>query len=139
MSDAQTTWLAVIAIAVALMAVAQVALALIALRAAREMTGTVAELRRDLKPVIDKADRLVDEATRVASLASLQVERVDRLLANTVDRIDETLSIVQSAVIQPVRQGAALMAGLRAALSALRSWQDRGRHSRDDDEALFVG
>ena len=139
MSDAQTTWLAVIAIAVALMAVAQVALALIALRAAREMTATVAELRRDLKPVIDKADRLVDEATRVASLASLQVERVDRLLANTVDRIDETLSIVQSAVIQPVRQGAALMAGLRAALSALRSWQDRGRHSRDDDEALFVG
>jgi ABC-type transporter Mla subunit MlaD len=138
-SDGQTTWLAIIAIAVAVMAVAQIMLALTALRAAREMTATVAELRRDLKPVIDKAHRLVDEATRVTSLASLQVERVDRLLAGTAARIDETLSIVQSAVIRPVRQGAALLAGVRAALSALRSWQDRGRHSREDDEALFVG
>ena len=139
MSDGQTVWLAIIAIAVALMAAAQIMLALTALKAAREMTATVAELRRDLKPVIDKADRLVDEATRVTSLAALQVERVDRLLASTVERIDETLSVVQSAVIRPVRQGAALMAGVRAALSALRSWQDRGRHGRDDDEALFVG
>ena len=139
MSDGQTVWLAVIAIAVAVMAAMQIAMALMALKAARELTATVAELRRDLKPVIDKASRLVDEATRVTSLAALQVERVDRLLANTVERIDETLSVVQSAVIRPVQQGAALMAGLRAALSALRSWQDKGRHSRDDDEALFVG
>ncbi|HEX5215384.1 MAG TPA: hypothetical protein VFV98_07955 [Vicinamibacterales bacterium] len=139
MSDGQTVWLAVIAIAVAVMAVMQVVVALVALKAAREMTLTVAELRRDLKPVIDKTSRLVDEATRVASLASLQVERVDRLLANTVERIDETLSLVQTAVIRPVRQGAALVAGVRAALSALRAWQDKSRHSRDDDEALFVG
>ena len=139
MSDGQTVWLAIIAIAVAVMATMQIALALIALRAAREMTNTVAELRRDLKPVIDKTTRLVDEAQRMTSLATLQVERVDKLLASTVERVDETLSIVQHAVIQPVRHGAAVMAGVRAALAALRSWQDRRTQPRDDDEALFVG
>lgn len=139
MSDGQTVWLAIIAIAVAVMAAMQIVLALIALKAAREMIATVAELRRDIKPVLDKTQRLVDEAQRVTALATLQVERVDRLLASTVERVDETLSIVQHAIIRPVRQGAALMAGVRAALYVFRHWQDKSRPSRDDDEALFVG
>jgi hypothetical protein len=38
-----------------------------------------------------------------------------------------------------VRQGAAAVAAVRAAVDVIRGIRDRRRQAQDDDEALFVG
>ena len=140
MSDWGVVWLAVMAMSLAVMAAMQIWLALIALRVARQMMATTDALRREVKPLIEKTNRLVDEASRATSLAAAQVERVERLLTSTSDRVDETLGVLQGAILQPVRQGAALVTAIRAALSVIRGARDaRSRQARDEEEALFVG
>jgi len=139
-SDWGVVWLAVMAMSLAVMAAMQIWLALIALRVARQMMATTDALRREVKPLIEKTNRLVDEASRATSLAAAQVERVERLLTSTSDRVDETLGVLQGAILQPVRQGAALVTAIRAALSVIRGARDaRSRQARDEEEALFVG
>ena len=137
MSEWPAIWLGVIAIAVAVMASVQVAAALAALKMAKQSAAVLEELRREIKPLVDKAHKVSDEAARVAALASSQMERVDRLLTSTADRIDETITVVQRTLVEPVRHGAAAFAAMRAALAAVRGW--RSGHSRDEEEALFVG
>jgi len=69
----------------------------------------------------------------------VQAERIDQVMESTARRIDETLTVVQESIVGPVRQGAALMAGLRAAMDVFRSGSERRRHGRDDEDALFIG
>ena len=130
--------LVVIAVAVAVMAIVQVGVFVVAARLAQQAAATLAQLQREVRPIIEKANRLSDDAQRVSTLALRQVERVDELVTSTTRRVDDTLSVVQGAIIQPVRQGAAIVAALRAGLAVLRGWQHR-RATRDEDEALFVG
>lgn len=132
-------WLGVIAVSVLVMAVVQIA-ALVRLEGvAKEAAEATRDLRRELTPLIAKAHKVADDAGRVSALALTQMERVDRVLDSTALRIDDTMAVVQQALISPVRQGAAVMAGLKAALAVFRARQDRGRYGRDDEDALFIG
>lgn len=139
MTDWQTTLLAVIAGSVLVMALIQVAVIVAAAKYARQAARAVEELRREVQPLIQKAHRITDDAARVTALAATQVERVDRLLSTTALRIDETIGVVQGAILEPVRQGAAAMAAIRAAFGVFRGWNDRHRSTAEEDEALFVG
>ncbi|MBK9239350.1 MAG: DUF948 domain-containing protein [Acidobacteria bacterium] len=132
-------WLGVIAVAVAVMAILQIAVLLRLSQVAREASEATRDLRRELTPLIAKAHKIADDAGRVSALALTQVERVDQLFESTALRIDETMQTVQDTLIRPVRQGAAVMAGVKAALAVFRARQDRGRYDRDDDDALFIG
>ena len=139
MTDWQPVLFGVMAIALVVMAVVQTLAALVALKLARQTAGMLVELQRDLAPLIEKATKLSDDAARVASLAVVQMERVDRLLVSTAERIDDTIVTVQRSLIEPARHGAAAFAAVRAAMAALRGWRDRGPAARDEEEALFVG
>ena len=132
-------WLGVIAVAVMVMAVAQVAVLIKLAQAAKETSEATRDLRRELTPLIAKVHKIADDATRVSALAVAQMERVDHVLSTTVRNIDHTVAVVQSAIISPVRQGAARMAGVKAAFAVFRARQDRGRYHRDDEDALFIG
>jgi hypothetical protein len=94
------------------------------------------ELRQSLGPLVEKAHRIADDAARVSSLAVAQVERIDSLLATTTTRVDEILQAIKNAVVEPLRQGGALVAVLKAVLSAFRRPR---RSDADDEDPLFVG
>ncbi len=132
-------WLGVIAVAVLVMAAVQVMVGLLVLRATRQASAATESLRRELTPLIAKVHKVADDAGRVSALALTQAERIDQILVATADRVDETLRVVQASLIAPVRQGAAVLAGVRAALAVFRSRQDRKRYGRDDEDALFIG
>jgi hypothetical protein len=139
-TDGQTVWLAIIAISVALMAIVQTLAVVHAARLARQASDTLDSIRRDLQPVIQKIDRVADEAGRITALAAIQVERVDELLSTTVARMDSALSIVQDALVQPLRRGSAILTAVRAGWALFRGWQGRQpRYRREDEDALFVG
>ncbi len=149
MSGWTDVFLGVIALATLATAIMQIAVLLAAGRLARRIERFVDHADQELKPIMGHLNAIGRDASRAASLATAQVERadrvittqverVDRVLATLVDRLGETLDTIQTAVVRPAREGAALLAGLRAALGIIREGGGRPRSRADDEKALFI-
>ena len=135
------TFLAVIASATLVMAVVQVGTILALLRVARQAQQTMTDVHKEIRPLIAKASAVADEASRTAVIATTQAQKIDRLLTDLSQRIDETAGVVQQAIITPAREGLAIVAALKAGLGALRTFKERPRHGRtaDEEDPLFIG
>jgi hypothetical protein len=142
------TFLGVIAAATLLMALIQVGAIVAILRVAKQAQQTIAEVQRDVRPLIEKASvvvakvtTLADEATRTATIATVQAQKIDRLLTDLAVRVDDTAGVVQQAIITPAREGLAIVAALKAGFWALRGFRERPRHGRaaDEEDPLFIG
>lgn len=149
MTEWSGVFLAVIAGATLVMALIQVGAIIAALRVAKQaqgaitsMQGAIASIQSDVQPLIAKAREVADEASRTASLATQQVQKVDKLVTDLTRRIDETSAIVQQAIVTPAREGIAIVAAIKSALGVLRGGGDfrgRTRRTADDEDALFIG
>ena len=134
-------FLGVIAVAMLATAVVQLFVLISAGRIARRLDRLADQVERDLSPLIASLNSIGQDAARAASLATAQVERVDRLFGDASQRLEATLGVIQTAISAPAREGAALMVGVRAALDALRrNMTNRPPRSRsgDDEDALFI-
>jgi predicted PurR-regulated permease PerM len=142
-------FLGIIALATLVMALIQVGAVVVMLRLARQAQQTIASakqtmttVQQDIRPLIAKATIVADEASRTAALATAQAEKIDRLVTDLSVRVDQTAAVVQEAIVTPAREGAAIVAALKAALGALRGYRDlRPRHGRtaDEEDPLFIG
>ena len=133
-------FLGIIAVSVLVMAVLQVGAVLMLARVAKRVLGITEEIQREIKPLAAKVNAIADEAQRAATLASKQIERVDAMVADLSRRVHDTTSAVQSIVTGPLRQGSAVVSGLRAVIAALLTTPPRRAADRDEEEdALFVG
>lgn len=143
MNESATVFLGVMAVSLAVMAAVQVTLTIMGIRAVRKLGAAADDLRAEIRPLMDKVNRIADDASRMSSLATLQVERVDQFLATTASRVDATMGVLQALVSGPMRQSAIFVSALRAAMSAYRAWQDRkprrGQTTEQEDDAWFVG
>jgi ABC-type Fe2+-enterobactin transport system substrate-binding protein len=141
-TDGSEVFLGVIAASTAVMALIQVGtlvgVLIYAARLVRRMESLLKQVQDEIRPVSANLSAVSRDAARAASLAAAQVERADRLFADLAVRVDETVTVVQGAIITPVREGAALMAGFRAAMAALRELRDARRRGVDEDDALFI-
>ena len=135
-------FLGIIAAATLVMAVLQVGAIMYAGLLARRMARLLERLEQELKPLSDSVNAIGRDAARAAALAAAQVERVDQLFTSATDRIEQTAQALQKAATIPAREGAALLAALRAAVGAFREQRQRtsARSGRSDGEdALFIG
>jgi hypothetical protein len=135
-------FLGIIAVAVALMATIQVGAIIVAARLAKRVDRLADRIEQDIRPVFHNLNVMSAEAARAASLAAIQVERADRLFVDFAQRVDRTLDTLQSRVLGPAREGAALLAGLRAALGVFRDRREMGRRRSsavEEEDALFIG
>jgi hypothetical protein len=140
-------WLAIIAMAVVVMAAVQVGAIVAGLRVARRVERLTTEIDTNLKPLIANLTSMSAEASRAATLAAAQVERVDRLFSELVRRVDQTLAVAQQFVAGPARDGMAIVTGIKAALSALRNMREATRRRsaprsvrfEEEEESLFIG
>ena len=133
--------LAVIAAAAAVMAFVQIGAIVLLSRVAGQVRDITSTIQQDLRPLIARANALADEAQKTATLATAQAEKIDRLVTDLARRVDETSVVIQDAILTPAREGMAIVAGLKAALGALRGLRDlRARPARvEDEDALFIG
>ena len=133
--------LGVIAAATAIMALVQIGALIMLARVATQVRDIASTIQQDLRPLIARANAIADEAHKTATLATAQAQKFDRLVTDLTQRVDETSTVIQEAILTPAREGMAIVAGLKAAFGALRSLRDlRGRSSRiDDEDALFIG
>src|SRR5207253_10939084 len=60
------------------------------------------------------ANAIAEEASKTASIATAQAQKIDRLVTDLTRRVDETSLVIQEAVIRPAREGLALVAAVKA-------------------------
>lgn len=102
----------------------------------RVILEDLSAVSRDARRQMEKLDRLTDD---VGDRLRLQVIRADQLLSEALDNVEEAGSTVKETVTGPVREAAAVVRGVKAAiefLSARRNRSERGR-GRVDEE-LFI-
>jgi hypothetical protein len=140
-NDWSGTFLGIIAAATALMALIQIGAIVVLARVATQVRDLMATVQQDIRPLIGRANAIADEAHKTASLATVQAQKIDRLVTDLTLRVEETSLIIQEAIVTPAREGMAIVAGIKAALAALRGLRDlRSRPGAvDDDDALFIG
>jgi hypothetical protein len=106
-------YLGLIALGVLVMAGIQVAALVAALRTARSVGEMANRFERDVRPIIANLRKVSEEAARASAQAADQVDRLDALVSNVARRIEETAATVQETILQPARDGLALLSGLK--------------------------
>ena len=141
MTDVSQTFLGVIAVSTAVMALVQVGAIVFLARVALQVRQIAATIQQDVRPLIARLTVVAEEASRTATIATAQAQKIDRLVTDLARRVDETSAILQNAIITPAREGMAIFAAVKAGLAALRGLRDvRGRSGGvEDEDALFIG
>jgi hypothetical protein len=101
-----------------------------------EKIGTTSEAILDVtKQQLARVDELLVDAT---TRAKVQLERAEMVLDDTMTRVQETVSFVQSGVVRPVREIYGVFAGIRTALAYLgRAGRPTVDHATSDEE-MFI-
>lgn len=140
------TWsevfLGIIALATFTMAAIQLGVLFYGLLVARRVLQVLDRIEPQVQPLVESINAIARDASRVSSLAAGQMERVDGLLADLTVRIEQTALTLQDAVVRPIREGTALLAGVRAVLEVFRDIRKgpaRGKGRGDEDDPLFIG
>lgn len=139
--------LGVIAVAVLVMAIVQVGAIVAGLRVARRLEHLATELERGVKPLLANLTAVTADASKAANLASAQVERFDKVVADLAVRLDQTMAAAQQFVAGPAREGMAIVAGVRAAMAAFEGLRESARRRtaarslaiEEEEESLFIG
>jgi hypothetical protein len=135
-------FLGVIALATLTMAAIQVGVIVYGLSVARRVNRLLLQVEQDMKPLAESINTIARDAARISSLATGQVERVDRLVTDLTARVEQTASTLNDAILRPLRDGAAIMSGVKAAIEVLREILPRSAAKRgraEDEDALFIG
>ena len=145
MSQTGEVFLGIIAFAVMVLAVVQTVTLVAGIRLVRKVAEISAVIDTELKPLVANLNMLTAEALRATSLATKQVERLDRVFGELVARVDSTLAAAEEFVTGPARQGMAIVAGVKAVFDALRGLREASRRRAaarpavDEEESLFIG
>lgn len=135
-------FLGVIALATFTMAAIQVGVIVYGVSVARRVNRLLAQVEQEMKPLAESINTIARDAARISSMASGQVERIDRLVTDLTNRVEETATTVQNSILKPLRDGVALISGIQAAIGVFRELTNRSRTPRaraEDDDALFIG
>lgn len=140
-------FLGVIAVSVLAMAIGQVAAVVMAARAVRRVGDRLGQLEHSLRPIVDNAQRMSEDAARATSIAVAQVERAERLMDDVVRRVDETMTAVQETILGPARNGWAFVQTVRDVFSTVFERGPRRSSPRTqappppaaEEDASFIG
>lgn len=118
--------LGVIAFASLLQAVSLVVIAREGVRMYRRLDDFAERVDRDLRPALADLERAGENFADVAEIAAAQARRVDRLMAEAVERIERATVLLQEVIIPSAGRlmaAAAAFRGVRKGLQLLRRWR----------------
>ncbi len=92
--SAEIVFLGIIALATLTMAVVQIAVLVYAARAVKQAGLAMKEMQRSIEPIIASARQMSEDAARITSLASKQVERVDSLVDGAMGALKAALGLL---------------------------------------------
>jgi uncharacterized protein YoxC len=132
-----------------------------------EMAAKVAPLVERIEPILDNTRQLIEDVGRysaeisgktneildlsrkqlirvddvmgeAASRTRAQMDRIEMVMDDTVNRFQETTTLLQNSIVRPVRQINAVTAGIRAALSYLAGSRRATVEQATHDEEMFI-
>ena len=109
----------------------------------RRVFRLVDHIDQELKPIFESVQSIARDASRAASIATAQVERIDRAITDLVQRLDKTLGAVQHFVSGPGGSAgsgaAAWVTAFKSVFNLIRDMRASRRGSRaEDEDALFI-
>ena len=142
-------FLGVIAVTSVVQAGFLVGLVVFGLRLARRLDALQTRLDREISPALDNFNRVARAAAEIADLATLQARRLDLVLADTIDKVEETTATIQRLVVRPLKPIGGIVAFLKGLQRGMEAYFefDRGappqprphpRRRGEDDEHLFI-
>jgi hypothetical protein len=99
-----------------------------------DITTKTSEILDTTKKQMQRIDEVLEDA---AARAKVQLDRAELVLDDAMGRAQETVAIVQTGIIRPVREIHAVAAGIRTAFNVLL----RGRPNPSEataDEEMFI-
>jgi hypothetical protein len=134
-------FLGIIAAATLVMALIQVGAIIALVRVARQVQQALGVVRQEIRPLMDKANAVAEDAARTAALATAQAQKVDALVTDLSRRTEETAAIVQQAIVVPAREGMAVVSAVKAALGVFQRGGDMRRRTtrHEEEDPLFIG
>jgi predicted lipoprotein len=166
--DSNTQWIMVAAIAVAAAAIVlQAGLMFAMYRTSRALKDQVSALIATIEPMTETGQRLLEETrtcvaeittqaselmaisrrqlTRVdevlaeaATRARAQMDRIEMVLDDTVNRFQETTTLLQNGILKPLKQISAVVIGVRAGFSFLLGGRRTTVEQATHDEEMFI-
>jgi hypothetical protein len=139
-------FLGVIALASIVQAGFLIGLVIYGRRLGQRVEALHVRLDKEISPALENFNRVSRAAAEIADLATLQARRLDLLLADTIEKIEETTATVQRLVVRPLKP----LGGIVAFLKGLQRGMDvylrldrggappRRRGHGEDDEHLFI-
>lgn len=140
-------FLGVIALSSLVQAAFLVGLALGVRRVSQRVDDLQQRLDREVRPALEQFSRITRNLGEISDLAVLQARRVDDLVEDTIDKIEQTTAVLRNLVVRPLgplSDIVAFLKGLRRGVQVYRSlsgFDDErvGRaRSFEDDEHLFI-
>jgi hypothetical protein len=112
--------LGVLALSTLIIAAVQVAVVIAGFVVARRITTTLSKIEIAALPVLARVDAMATEGLSTLESVRDQLGRIEHVTTDVMSRIDLTVQRLQSYVMRPARQGAALLAGARAVAQVFR-------------------
>jgi hypothetical protein len=144
-------FLGVIALASVVQAGFLITLVVLGRRLGQRVDALQTRLDREISPALDNFSRVSRAAAEIADLATLQARRLDVVLADTIDKVEETTATIQQLVVKPLKPIGGILAFLKGVQRGLevffqfdraappqRRPPARRRGHGEDDEHLFI-
>jgi hypothetical protein len=142
------TFLGIIALTSLVQAGFLIGLALSGRRLARRLDEIQDRFDRQLRPSLEQFARLSRNLAEISDIGVLEARRVDALVADTIDKIEEATDVLRKLVLRPLGPLADIMAFLRGVRKGLEVYRSLGgfesyrrrpaRGYESDDEHLFI-
>jgi hypothetical protein len=146
------TWvvvfLGVIAIAGAVQAAFLVAMALAIIRLTARIDSLQDKVDERIAPALESLDRVGRNVAEISDLATVQARRVDLMLTDAIERVEDSVSVAQRLVARPLRPLSHVVAALRGIQKGVEVFRELGQEERgkgsearrhgEDDEHLFI-
>ncbi len=144
-------FLGVIALASVVQAGFLIGLVVYGRRLANRVDALQVRLDREISPALENFNRVSRAAAEIADLATLQARRFDLVLADTIEKIEETTATVQQLVVRPLKPIGGIVAFLKGLQRGMEVYfqfdrsappqqrpHPRRRGHGEDDEHLFI-
>ncbi len=142
------TFLGIIALTSLVQAGFLIGMAVSGRRLARRLDEIQDRVDRQLRPSLEQFARLSRNLAEISDIGVLEARRVDGLVADTIDKIEEATDVLRKLVLRPLGPLADIMAFLRGVRKGLEVYRSLGgfenyrrrppRGYEADDEHLFI-
>jgi hypothetical protein len=101
----------------------------------QEITSRAVEMMDSTKAQLVKVDEILTDAT---VRAKVQMDRIEMVLDDTVNRVQETVALMHNGVMRPLREASGVIAGVKAAVSHLARGSRTSPERATSDEEMFI-